>query len=652
MAVNIKRLASLRLFSTTATAAPGVPKHGAGRAYKPKQYEQKQNRKGDNPQQSFGEGVPKDINFVGQYIASQLQQDQKAFATQSLKSQLQEQVIKTLPKCRYDQFSHLLINMRNAKLFNQQVGEAFVDYISQNLNQLHYDDAAIAMRTLAEFQFLKTALKSKIQSWQQVEAYFINAIKLNNKMLLLSNLSFLETFWSKEFLNFLVEKTLRRMDSEMLMEFYQTRWVSINVTALARLYSCPNLDPEMRMMIQDFGNKYACAILNKLKVPEYRQGDFANDLASIAFQFKKLKLTNQSELYIYLQESLLQTSLDSMKLPSLIQLIQCFKTNYIHSQKLFKICLEKIYQMSNKFTRLELHEFAIVISQLGNFWARQVDAELDQAIQVMCENVLSNPGYQGKYSGENYLHQIEKIFEALINLNGNQKLKQRFQDKVNSLLPTAQIDHKLFVFWCLTIDQNVDGALQVFEKYIKGNVEDIMQEFAKSRFNAPVRQLQMLHALYVLNVLLKEKGSQEIQNEVSQCLQMVKDNMLPKAKQEQRHLLQQNLMKQEIEKLFQEKEQQVTIHEEYDTGFYIVDMYIPELNLIVEIDGITHYSGIQNLGSFHEAEQSIGSNAKTRTKRAVLEKLGYKCVNINLVLLKSKHDPEAQKALLSQAIFA
>lgn len=110
--------------------------------------------------------------------------------------------------------------MRNAKLVNEQVGEAFVDYISKNITKLHYDDAAIALRTLAEFKFLKTALEKKIESWSQIEEFFTTAVRANNKMLLLSNLSFVEAFWSKEFLKFLVEKTLARMESEMKMDFY------------------------------------------------------------------------------------------------------------------------------------------------------------------------------------------------------------------------------------------------------------------------------------------------------------------------------------------------------------------------------------------------------------------------------------------------
>jgi very-short-patch-repair endonuclease len=67
--------------------------------------------------------------------------------------------------------------------------------------------------------------------------------------------------------------------------------------------------------------------------------------------------------------------------------------------------------------------------------------------------------------------------------------------------------------------------------------------------------------------------------------------------------------------------------QEYDTGYYISDLYIEELGLVVEIDGISHYQGSVNT-----------LNAKSRTKRAVLKKLGYKYANINLKIIMSKND--------------
>jgi very-short-patch-repair endonuclease len=59
-------------------------------------------------------------------------------------------------------------------------------------------------------------------------------------------------------------------------------------------------------------------------------------------------------------------------------------------------------------------------------------------------------------------------------------------------------------------------------------------------------------------------------------------------------------VRQEIEKIFEERSEKVTIEEEYDTGYYIVDLYIPELHLIIEVDGMSHYSGMQFLGDFND----------------------------------------------------
>lgn len=54
---------------------------------------------------------------------------------------------------------------------------------------------------------------------------------------------------------------------------------------------------------------------------------------------------------------------------------------------------------------------------------------------------------------------------------------------------------------------------------------------------------------------------------------------------------------------------------EYDTGYYKVDILIKELNIVIEINGIQH--GKNDLGG------------KYRTRTAVLEKLGYKVIDID-----------------------
>lgn len=66
---------------------------------------------------------------------------------------------------------------------------------------------------------------------------------------------------------------------------------------------------------------------------------------------------------------------------------------------------------------------------------------------------------------------------------------------------------------------------------------------------------------------------------------------------------------------------------------------MPEYNLIVEIDGISHYKGSINK-----------ENAKTRVKREVLKKLGYKYTNIDLMKVLGKSDNQLQVDIISRLI--
>jgi very-short-patch-repair endonuclease len=46
-----------------------------------------------------------------------------------------------------------------------------------------------------------------------------------------------------------------------------------------------------------------------------------------------------------------------------------------------------------------------------------------------------------------------------------------------------------------------------------------------------------------------------------------------------------------VSQIFSQQGKNVTLKSEFDTGFYIVDIYVPELKLVIEIDGIVHYKG-------------------------------------------------------------
>jgi very-short-patch-repair endonuclease len=53
--------------------------------------------------------------------------------------------------------------------------------------------------------------------------------------------------------------------------------------------------------------------------------------------------------------------------------------------------------------------------------------------------------------------------------------------------------------------------------------------------------------------------------------------------------------------------------------FVRVDFFVPELNLIIEVDGPLHENGISH------------SNKKSQMKKMVLERLGYTVCNINAI---------------------
>ena len=110
---------------------------------------------------------------------------------------------------------------------------------------------------------------------------------------------------------------------------------------------------------------FCASLLEKFKLDEAR--DSSNDLAAIAFQLKKMKFTRNPDIYIYLEKNLLFFGVDKMPMASLIPLMQSFKINYLHSQELFRATMLAVHRNSQGFQRLELHEVAMVVGQLGSF---------------------------------------------------------------------------------------------------------------------------------------------------------------------------------------------------------------------------------------------------------------------------------------------
>jgi hypothetical protein len=134
------------------------------------------------------------------------------------------------------------------------------------------------------------------------------------------------------------------------------------------------------------------------------------------------------------------------------------------------LCLSKIFELSDGFNKLHLHEFAIVVWHIGSFWTRQVDSDLDRRLLEVCREVLlNNKDYEAKYSQENYMNSIGKIYEALLNLtSGDNSLKSLYEERFEQFLPKASTDLMAFIMWCMAIDNNQKGCLGLYERFIRG----------------------------------------------------------------------------------------------------------------------------------------------------------------------------------------
>lgn len=81
------------------------------------------------------------------------------------------------------------------------------------------------------------------------------------------------------------------------------------------------------------------------------------------------------------------------------------------------------------------------------------------------------------------------------------------------------------------------------------------------------------------------------------------------------------------------------IIQEYRVGPYYVDLYVRDTNLIIEINGLYHYSGAQSK-----------PNAGSTLKQKVLEKQGYSYTDICIQEFYSKKNRFLRKDIIDKAL--
>ncbi len=84
----------------------------------------------------------------------------------------------------------------------------------------------------------------------------------------------------------------------------------------------------------------------KMKLNDEKESYKANDLARIAFQLKKLHLNDISEVFIYIENQLLDHYQQFLFIQPLFMLLQAFGQHGLHSQKLYTFTLGKLYQQT------------------------------------------------------------------------------------------------------------------------------------------------------------------------------------------------------------------------------------------------------------------------------------------------------------------
>lgn len=101
-----------------------------------------------------------------------------------------------------------------------------------------------------------TDLLSKV-NWVDLDYYLFDAISKDNNMIFLTNLSYLEKYFSKNLQNKLFKQSLNRVQNESKMEFIKSRYFALNLTALARLYMSKVYDIDQKKQVQEVASKYA-----------------------------------------------------------------------------------------------------------------------------------------------------------------------------------------------------------------------------------------------------------------------------------------------------------------------------------------------------------------------------------------------------------
>ena len=144
-------------------------------------------------------------------------------------------------------------------------------------------------------------------------------------------------------------------------------------------------------------------------------------------------------------------------------------------------------------------------------------------------------------------------------------------------------------------------------------------------------------ALYLYKTLSPDTIPAEILESITKTLTVLRAQGRPNEEDLQHSHNQEKVFKLIMEYL---SSQSLDCVPEYQIDdFYFVDIYIPNKKICIEIDGLSHYATLQ--GSL---------NQKSKVKRKVLEKLGYKVANLDLTDYLNKRDENFKQNILEKLV--
>ncbi|CDW78621.1 UNKNOWN [Stylonychia lemnae] len=472
-------------------------------------------------------------------------------------------------------------------------------------------------------------------NWPEIEKHLINRIdrQVSIKISFFYNCSFLGQYFSDKFFQWVYVESMKILEQQINYDFYQSRWIALNITLLSKLYSSNKLTPEQSQQLIDFAKEYALLIPDKYQNISRREVTQGNDFATITFHLKNLGITDMPEVYVYLENQLLNFC-DSLNKVSLMLLIQSFGIGYIHSQTLFFWVTEKLYAKSNSLSDLKLHELAIFISCLSKFWVFQASSNfLDSIKERVREFIEVDQSNQIDY----YIFQLLKIHNSIIQLPELSEEKEKLESLLLQIVDeSVGMNRRCYLLFSLINNNKYEVAQKYFDKYIKNQLG-----FDPERDKQMTEQMKKL-AIYDLrliyycishfNVVHKNYTDLEYNTALLGAMKDLKPN------QQIINISDFSARASEIIKAFV-KQYNLEMIEELDVGLYFIDIYIPEKNIAVEVQGLQHFCWRQNI-----------QNAKSMAKQRYLKALGFEVVYINVLDMASTRDYNLLDSMVQNAI--